>query len=109
MGLGRARDEAAQARALATAEVCWTAATGLGFADLATSAAFFARGTRLAVEAGNPVRATKWLAFHALQLALLGRRAHHRARRAIAIAAVAARSRGDDVASAMVRWAEGAS
>ena len=102
----RARDAAdLPPRVLARIDACWSAATGLGFVDLATAAAFFAFGTRLALQAGEPTRVARWLALHAIQVSMPGRTAERRAR------AVLERARdaiGDEPgALGLLRWAEG--
>jgi hypothetical protein len=92
-------------RVLSRIDACWTAATGLAFVDPATAAALLARGTRLAVAAGEPVRLGRWLSLHAIQIGMPGRRA---GRQAQAVLARARRVVADDPASlGMLRWAEG--
>jgi eukaryotic-like serine/threonine-protein kinase len=89
-------------------DACWAVATGLGFADLLTSAAYFAKGTRLALEAGEPIRVARWSCLRAVQVALPGRPAGRRAGVALSKARAAVARVDDPLAEGLLRWAQGA-
>jgi hypothetical protein len=92
-------------RVLSRIDACWTAATGLGFIDIATAAAFFAQGTRLALQAGEPMRVSRWLSLQAIQESLPGGTARRRAEIARARARDALHD--DPTSRGLLRWAEG--
>lgn len=89
-------------------DACWAVATGLGLADLLTSAAYFARGTRLALAAREPIRVARWLSLRATQASLPGRPARRRTAAILEQASAAVRRVDDPLAEGLLCWARGA-
>jgi eukaryotic-like serine/threonine-protein kinase len=84
-GLGYKKRSADQIPAvdLARIDACWSAGLGLGWIDRTRTAAFQARGTLLALKAGEPSRVARALAAEASQLMSFGGAARQRRSEAV--------------------------
>ncbi len=88
-------------------DTCWSAAVGLGMIDNVRGAYFQARNLRLALDAGEPYRVARAMAFDVPFIALPGGRALPRAKRLLARAEQLAQVSANPHALALVRLVSG--
>lgn len=88
-------------------DVCWAVASGLGMVDSVRAAVFQARGTLLALEAGEPKRVATALSMQAAFAASDGSAAHERALRQAQQALAIAHAQGHPRAIALATMAQG--